>query len=391
MPISSCSFIYFILFSHPFYYSSPKKVSYSNAMAIVAPFLRSVQTTTTFPPASYAAALAAQQVGINVVPISTDGSKRPPFKWEQYQHRRTTSDELRSWFVECAYGLGFVTGKISGNLELLDFDTREIFAQWSERMEREGVGPLANRLMRGYLEETPNGMHLWYRCRLIEGNQPLARVRLSATKRKALIETRGEGGLGVAAPSDGTVHPSGRSYRVVQGSVTTMVTLTVPERERVLAVARSFDTCSVGRAEQGFRPVRKPEDAILDERRSSVEGERPGDLLNQYGTWEEVLEPHGWRLLQERDEEGYWTKNRHTHATTNYQGSGLLYVFSTTTLFEPERGYSKFAAFTLLTFGSLSPDALSAAARELAARGYSTGVSREKLSGGGPSCFLSSM
>ncbi len=336
-------------------------------MATIVPFPRPVQTTASIPArsASYAAALAAQQAGINVVPIATDGSKRPPFKWEQYQRHRTTLDELRHWFVERSYGVGFIAGAISGNLELLDFDTRDIFQQWSERMQQEGVGPLATRLARGYLEETPNGMHLWYRCRLIEGNQPLARVRLSATKRKVLIETRGEGGLGVAAPSDGTVHPSGRSYRVVQGSVTTIVTLTVPERSRVLAVARSFDTCSERATEQAPRLLSK---RAVFSTSADAQGERPGDIFNREATWQEVLEPHGWRLLQERDEEGYWTKNCHTHATTNYQGSGLLYVFSTSTLFEPERGYSKFAAYALLNHN----EDFQAAARDLVERGYTS-------------------
>lgn len=44
----------------------------------------------------------------------------------------------------------------------------------------------------------------------------------------------------------------------------------------------------------------------------------------------------------------------------------MLYVFSTSTEFEIERGYSKFAAFALLNFN----DDYEAAARDLAARGF---------------------
>jgi hypothetical protein len=36
------------------------------------------------------------------------------------------------------------------------------------------------------------------------------------------------------------------------------------------------------------------------------------------------------------------------NATTNYEGSDLLYVFSTSTTFEPRVGISKFAAYTFL-------------------------------------------
>jgi hypothetical protein len=49
-------------------------------------------------------------------------------------------------------------------------------------------------------------------------------------------------------------------------------------------------------------------------------------------------------------------------ATTNYAGNGLLYVFSTATIFEPERGYTKFTAYALLEHGG----DFAAAARSLA-------------------------
>jgi len=48
----------------------------------------------------------------------------------------------------------------------------------------------------------------------------------------------------------------------------------------------------------------------------------------------------------------------------------LFYVFSTSTIFDPERGYSKFAAYTLLNYGSLDAPSFAAAARELAFLGY---------------------
>ena len=44
----------------------------------------------------------------------------------------------------------------------------------------------------------------------------------------------------------------------------------------------------------------------------------------------------------------------------------MLYVFSTSTPFEPERGYSKFSAYTLLEHGN----DYAAAARELVSKGY---------------------
>lgn len=258
----------------------------------------------------YDAARAAHRAGISVIPIAADGSKRPPLlRWEHYQQRRATLDELKCWFLNTSYGIGFVAGAISGNLELLDFDMHEIYAAWREQMGREGVGALADRIARGYLEQTPNGVHVWYRCRIIERNQPLARIQLDSQKRKSVIETRGEGGLGVVAPSQGSVHPSGKPYVVLQGSIETIQTITVPERLKLFSVARTFN--KIPQTEQTTRPSPRVE-------KQGVGEELPGHIFNQRASWEDVLTPHGWSLLAEHDGEGYWTKNVHTHATTNY-------------------------------------------------------------------------
>jgi putative DNA primase/helicase len=57
-------------------------------------------------------------------------------------------------------------------------------------------------------------------------------------------------------------------------------------------------------------------------------------------------------------------------ATTNHDRTDRLFVFSTSTEFETDCYYSKFAAYTLLKYGSTSPEAFQAAARDLAQRGY---------------------
>lgn len=66
---------------------------------------------------------------------------------------------------------------------------------------------------------------------------------------------------------------------------------------------------------------------------------------------------------------GYWRrpgKDKGVSASTNYQQSNLLYVFSTSTLFEPERGYTKFAAYTLMEHNG----DFKVAAKALMRRGY---------------------
>lgn len=79
---------------------------------------------------------------------------------------------------------------------------------------------------------------------------------------------------------------------------------------------------------------------------------RPGTLFNQTATWEEILEPDGWTKVRTNvDGEIFWCrpgKSNEVSATTNYSGSELLYIFTSSTEFESNTGYSKFAAYTLL-------------------------------------------
>src|SRR6478609_10603769 len=81
--------------------------------------------------------------GLSVIPIRGDGSKRPALgSWKQYQSRLPTDDELRRWFVEETTGLAVVCGKVSGGLEVLDFDAADAFASWSHAIHVVAPGKL---------------------------------------------------------------------------------------------------------------------------------------------------------------------------------------------------------------------------------------------------------
>ncbi len=311
-----------------------------------------------------AAAGAAWKAGISVVPVREDGSKRPDLaSWAEYQERIATVEELRSWYgtsdaMTGRTGVGWVMGAVSGGLECLDFDDAAAFDQYRERAHEFGAGDLVERVVAGYAELTPRGAHLFWRCTTVTGNQRLA----TDPDGKVRIETRGEGGYVVVAPSHGGVHSSGDPY-ISSAAPADIVTVTEDERDELLAIARSLDE----------RATVEPEPAR--DSASVVDGKRPGDIYAERVNWSQVLEPHGWRRTKSRGGEEYWTRpNARTggiDATTNYHDSGLLYVFSTSALpFEIERGYGKFSAYALLAHGG----DYTAAARDLAAQGYSDDV-----------------
>jgi len=299
--------------------------------------------------------------GITVVPVREDGSKRPDLTaWAEYQTRKPTRDELRGWFGQYERtGLGWLTGAASGNLECIDFDDVAAFDEFVELASKLDADPVI-RLLSSYRERTPKGLHLFYRCAAVEGNQKLARAEDGTVR----IETRGEGGFVVVAPSYGGVHPSGEPYVAETFQAGAIADLTPDEREVVLGLARSLD--------RGIRLDPVPEQASGP---AAADGTRPGDLFNGRATWAQVLEPAGWRHVHHRSGEDYWrrphARTDGIDATSNYNGSDLLYVFSTSGApFEPERGYSKFSAYALLQHAG----DYQAAARDLAAQGYAEHV-----------------
>jgi hypothetical protein len=39
------------------------------------------------------------EAGLSVIPVMTDGTKRPSVAWKPYQSRRPTAEELMMWFT----------------------------------------------------------------------------------------------------------------------------------------------------------------------------------------------------------------------------------------------------------------------------------------------------
>lgn len=310
-------------------------------------------------------ALAAHDAGLSVVPPAEDGTKRPFGPWAEYQEHRASKGQISAWYSRGRTGLGIVQGKVSGNLETLEFDDYDTYLAYKALADTSGLGELVRQIEAGFLEQSPSdGIHWEYRCSEIGGNTKLARrlknpeeMKDAGDKIKVLIETRGEGGFLIVAPSNGKVHPTGKPYRLLSGSFSTIATITPDERNDLWHLARTFDQMPAGADPEA---VKAP---------SPVANGRPGDDYNDNAQWQAILPTHGWVEVYESGGVTYWRRPGKTQgisATTNFQNSDLLYVFSTSTEFESERGYSKFGAYSLLEHGG----DFNAAARVLAGEGF---------------------
>lgn len=156
-------------------------------------------------------ALSYLKSGLSVLPAERQ-KKRPIGAWRMYAERLPTEIEVEAWFANNPDGVCLVCGKVSGNLECMDFDAHgECFKAWAEKLEQ----TLFDKLV---IERTSSGgYHVLYRAtESIEGNRKLAQG-VRDGKKTTLIETRGEGGLFLCAPTEG--------YRLLQGAFTNMPTL----------------------------------------------------------------------------------------------------------------------------------------------------------------------
>ena len=311
-------------------------------------------------------ALAAYRAGLSVLPPKQDGTKAPDADhWKERISRRPNWEHIANDYRNgTRTGLGIVCGSVSGGIEVLDFDDREKYAAFCECAKSAGLGDLVERIEAGYKENTPNGVHLMYRCSATRGNLKLARRPKTDDEKthpndkvKCLIETRGNGGYAILAPSHGSIHPSGKPYTLIRGGFESIVTITPDERAELHRIARTFDEMPPPLASS--KPPKSKGNVEL----------RPGDDYNDRAMWTEILEPHGWVSVFERNGERFWRrpgKSVGISATTNFGDSDLFYCFSTSTPFETERGIDKLGAYAALNHDGN----IAAAAKALAAQGF---------------------
>lgn len=249
-----------------------------------------------------------------------------------------------------------VCGKVSGNLEVIDVDDPVIAGEFQE-LCREHLGAEVFGTL-PVVRTASGGAHVFYRCDRIEGNRKLAQ-RHDDDGIKTLIETRGEGGYVITVGSPPCCHPTGKSYELTQGDLTNIPAIAPEQRSVLFQIARSFNEYV------------EPSKVVTGPTEGAPVGKRPGDDFNERAEWGEILEPHGWARCGAAGETVHWRRPGKTgpdiSATTNFGGSGFLYVFSTNGHpFEAERGYSKFVAYALLNHNG----DFSMAAQQLASEGY---------------------
>ena len=294
----------------------------------------------------HSSASAMLACGLSVIPAK---NKSPAIAaWKPYQTARMKESDVPLHFNGSPQ-VAIICGAVSGNLEVIDVDlkhdsTGTLMGDLSHLISNSDEA-LWNRL--AMQKTTSGGVHILYRCETIAGNQKLAK---RADNNEVLIETRGEGGYIIAAPSPGYMLFSGHSFAAIP-------VITPDERELLLAACRSFTQVTAAATQPSHKP--SAADWAIS----------PGDDFDARGDVLETLCGHGWSVVMRRGEKA-WLKRPGTtdaaHSATWNVIPGRFWCWSTSTQFESETVYKPYAVYAMLAHGG----DYQAAAKSLLASGY---------------------
>jgi len=269
--------------------------------------------------------------------------KRPAVgQWKPYQDRLPSQAELTAWLANHPDAICLLCGRASGHMEMIDFDAGgELFNKWLDLLE-ERAPELMSRLV---IEKSQrNGIHVIYRCvEPVCGNMKLAQRRGADGKIVTLIETRGEGGLFLCAPTAG--------YESLQGDLANPPVLTAEERDILLSAAWSLNEYMPPVADAPVRGVPLAQYLAQSPAPASSPSSRPGDDFNARGDMRDVLMRHGWTQARDGANE-YWRRPGKSSGWSATLKDRVFYVFSSNAEpFAANQPYSPFALYTLLEHG----------------------------------------
>lgn len=169
-------------------------------------------------------------LGYSVLPIEIK-LKRPVISsWKRLQSVKLTDEEAERAF-DGETNIAIIFGKVSGNLECLDFDNH--LGNASTLFDN--FKSIVDTFNLPYETTRSGGYHVFYRCEEpIPGSKKLAMGYDAINQRPtALIETKGEGGYTIVSPSVG--------YEIQSGSFSEIPTITKEERDFIISECQKYN------------------------------------------------------------------------------------------------------------------------------------------------------
>ena len=308
-------------------------------------------------------ALRLHSAGFSVVPIKLDSTKSPDlYEWREFKFQQPTELQVRKWFTGTNPGLAVIGGSVSGGLECLDFDDHlgcgGVWRQWLDSVPVELIRPLP-------IYRTPgNGWRVCWHCDHPHNGAKLVLAKRPGQKNgkpteEPLVELLSNC-VCLVPGGNPHAHETGKPYIYTRKHLTDAPLITPEQRQTLIEAAKTFNQCP--------EPIRERSHA-RERFTASGANWHAWDDFNLHAKWEDILEPHGWTLAGWSGDVCLWRRpDKHPgiSATTNYADLDLFHVFSSSTLFEADRSYNKFAAYAILN----CEGDYKVAANELARQGW---------------------
>ncbi len=293
------------------------------------------------------AALKYLECGLSVVPANADKIPTIP-NWKKYQKEKLSKYEVSRLFLESNEAISIICGEVSGNLEVIDIDTRQLRTEsLLEELNELILCHLPNvhdKLVR--IGTKSGGMHLYYRCSQIGSHLRLAKNLFN----QIIIETRGEGCYVVAPPTKGYYFYSVAEFNEIP-------TITPEERVILHRICQFFNVEKVlaqDSAKDTF--TKEVEDSHEFHLSSWDDYNLRGDIIGlmESNGW---IRKHGW----DGERDPYYYSNRPERIYFIKEGTSdpecvahfdvdrrTFRIFSSATEFDPSKTYSPSSLFSIL-------------------------------------------
>lgn len=300
--------------------------------------------------------LAAQSLvenGLHVIPIEK-GTKKPSDRIKdigKLRQRPLHSKNIDFFFDRDDVEIAIMMHK---NMEVLDVDTKNLAGLSDKFLHalRHGWQELYDKLV---ISKTPSGgLHILYTSEIVGGEVSLARINASPHP-LTIIERLNESNKNYikCSPSIG--------YDFIQGNPIDLPYLDREERTWLCSLAASFNQLII------------PEATKADAERP----DSPWNVFNDENDWSYIfneVKERGWEEMMDLPDKVVLKRpGSKQHSAYLWKDTNSLYVFSSSTEFEPEKGYSPFGVYCLYYHDG----SIASACKSLAADGIGTNIFAE--------------
>ena len=188
--------------------------------------------------------LLTEQFGI--IPVKKN--KSPALsKGHGFLYERIKIEEIDKYFTN-VHGIAIVCGEVSCGVELLDFDDHKGTHDIEKIFRKFCSNPFILSLINSkkvYIQQTPSGGYHFvyrYKSKKYDGNRKLAHWE----DKETMIETRGQGGYFVTAPT--------LNYKPLHNDYFGLATLDEDERNLIIEIALEFEQNKKNKEKKSYKP-----------------------------------------------------------------------------------------------------------------------------------------